>query len=210
MSRWNDESLRREFAALGARALPLPDCPDPERIFAAVRGELEATGVRALLDHVAGCGSCAEDWRLARELMESVPAAPARPARRPGGWAALPAAAAVVAAVSALLLGPNSSPYRDGNVVAIRSLLEESRPLTRRSLVLRWTPGPKGSRYDVLVATSALAPLFSARGLEVPELAVPEQALAGLPKGAKLLWRVEATLPEGVRAASATFVARID
>ncbi len=211
MSRWNDESLRREFASLGARAAPSADCPDPERIFIAVRGELDAAGVRALMDHTAGCGSCAEDWRLARELMESVPAAaPARGARRPVGWLALPAAAAVVAALSAILLGPSHPRYRDGEVVLIRSLLDESRPLPRRSLVLRWTPGPKGSRYDVLVATSALAPLFSARSLEFAELVVPERNLAGLPSGARLLWRVEAMLPEGGRAASATFVARLE
>jgi hypothetical protein len=212
MTAWSDDELRRAWAKAAERAAPRPDCPSPERIFDAVRGELGPAGASSLLEHVAGCASCAEDWRLAREVSEALPAAEPALARRPwlGGWAALPAAAAVLLAAAAALLVPRVAPYREAAPLAIHSLLDEARPLQRSACLLRWSAGPAGTRYDVLVGTPDLTPLLSERGLPVSELRVPERALARLPAGARLLWRVEALLPDGARVASPTFVSRIE
>jgi hypothetical protein len=86
----------------------------------------------------------------------------------------------------------------------------EGRPLPRSQCVLRWSPGRPGSRYDVRVATEALEPVATGRGLGVAEYRVPDEALASLPGGTKLLWQVEALLPDGSRWTSPTFVVRIE
>jgi hypothetical protein len=46
--------------------------------------------------------------------------------------------------------------------------------------------------------------------LDSEQFIVPEKALGALPTGARLLWRVEAFLPDGRRRASPTFVNRLE
>jgi len=208
----DDGRLQRAWTALAERALPSAACPEPARLWAAVRGELTPGETSALVDHTAGCPACAEAWRLARDVGPAAPARPevGRPARSSawrGGWGAVAAAVAAVAVVSAVLLGraPEVPQYRAAEETAIRSLVSEERPLPRAAFVLRWTPGPAGSRYTVEVATEELTPLARAGGLTAAEYAVSEAALRGVPAGGRVLWRVETVLPDGSRAGSATF-----
>ncbi len=55
-------TLRRAFTAAGP---PHGECPSPEHLWAGTRGELAAAERDALLDHIAACPACTEDWRLA-------------------------------------------------------------------------------------------------------------------------------------------------
>jgi hypothetical protein len=75
--------------------------------------------------------------------------------------------------------------------------------------VLRWTPGPEGTTYNLQVATERLEKISEARGLTAAEYLVPEAALRMVPAGARVLWRVETVLPDGSRAGSRTFRTRV-
>jgi hypothetical protein len=206
------DRLRRVFASLEGRA-PGASCPEPERLWSAAQGELRADVVRPLVLHLVECGACAEAWRLAREVEPQAgtrpPAVDARRAPvRPSqiAWGALAAGMTVALAASVVLRQPPGVPqYRAAEGTAIRSLVPEERPLRRGAFVLRWTPGPAGSRYSVQIATEALTALAGAGGLTVAEYTVSEAALRTVPAGARVLWRVETVLPDGSRAGSATF-----
>ena len=85
------------------------------------------------------------------------------------------------------------------NTLLYAGVIERSRP------VLRWTALPEGTSYSVTITTDALVSVARAGALDTPEWVIPADALAGLPDGTVLLWRVEATLPDGARHRSATF-----
>lgn len=217
------ERLREGFAA--DRGAPRPDaCPPPERIWRAARGELGPRDVRGVVEHVAACGECAEAWRLARAFEEEAageegaarPVAPA--ARRPARFAPWAAAAAAALALVAGGLWWSERPtgpapetvYRQGAEVTIHSEVPEGRALPRDHAVLTWSGAPDGSTYDLSVSTEDLRALDRAEGLEEPEYTVPAKAFDGVAQGAKVLWRVEAHLPDGRTVASPTFVIEID
>jgi len=100
---------------------------------------------------------------------------------------------------------PAAPVFREGRVVEIRSLVPEHRPVPRSDLVLRWTSDPDGAAFTVRVSTSDFRTVFVAEGLDRTECRVPEEALAGIAAGARLLWQVEAVAPDGRRSASPTF-----
>ena len=211
------DRLQRAFASLEGRS-PGPGCPEPERLWSAARGELPAHVVRPLVLHLVECGACAEGWRLAREVEPRLVPAPAVAARpvpaRPSWtfWGALAAGMTVALAASVVLhQQPERTPgFREGTRNDIRSLVPESDALPRDRCVLRWSPGPEGTTYNLQVATERLEKISEARGLTSAAYQVPPPVLASLPSGAKLLWRVEAVAPDGARATSATFVARVE
>ena len=66
------EALRTAFATnVTANAGEATEsCPEAERFWAAVHGELPADEVRQMATHTATCTSCAEAWRLALHLGE--------------------------------------------------------------------------------------------------------------------------------------------
>jgi len=212
------ERLRAAFAT--ADDAPAPEsCPSPETIWSAVRGELPPQQLREVLDHVASCSACAEDWRLAAELNRQQAAeaatAPGKVIQGRFGWRAVYTAAAVAAA---LLIGvsvyrsnevaPGQAPtYREAETphAGIRSLLPAGEALPRQGAVLRWSPLPGAVSYDVEVSTEDLQPVAAAKGQTTPELRIPDSALASLPPGAKLLWRVDAVHADGSRESSQTF-----
>ena len=103
----DDPQLARLRAAFAA-----PDpAADPraarlaETLWSAVRGELAPQPLRELLDHVALCAACAEDWRLAVEVNRQQAAETRAPSPgkvlpgRFGRWRPLAAAAALAAAL---------------------------------------------------------------------------------------------------------------
>jgi hypothetical protein len=55
-----------------------------------------------------------------------------------------------------------------------------------------------------------LAPVARGKGLSRPEYQVPEEALAELASGSRLLWQVTAILPDAQRVESETFFAVVD
>ena len=210
------ERLRQAFARLAEHAVPRDDCPRPEVLWAAVHGERPPDEVHRLVAHTAECGACAEAWRLARDLRGTEAGPAVDPATSPaatwwGSWASLAAAAGVAAvAFSAVWRLSGPAVERAPAAPTLRALPADNQRLPRGRAVLRWTPGPPGSRYDVQVATADLRILTRARGLDVPELALPAAALAALPHGARVVWQVEALLPDGSRITSPTFVAVLE
>jgi hypothetical protein len=214
--------LRAAFTAPAADALAPEDCPSPETIWSAVRGELPPQALREVVDHTARCAACAEDWRLAVEVNrpaaaqeESAPDdLPGRViAGRFGGWRAVAAATALAASLL-VAVGiyrqtgvPGQPTYRESQQATVHSLLAAGQALPRQAAVLRWTPLAGATSYDVSASTEDLRPLASAHGQTATELRLPPEGLAALPAGAKLLWQVEAVFPDGHRATSPTFTA---
>jgi hypothetical protein len=207
-----DRALAAAFRAR-ARSADRADCPAPERLWAALGGELSLDERRDVIDHTAACASCAEDWRLAMELRpEPVPADRHPPSRR--AWARLAVAASLLLATGAGVVlwrtgEPEPPRYRGADQAAIRSLVPEAEPLPRDRCRLAWSFDPAGARYDLQVTTESLQVVAQAEGLAEPSFRVPAGALASLPAGTRLLWRVEAALPDGSRVGSPTFVAEL-
>jgi hypothetical protein len=218
----DEEGLRAAWRAREAGPGPIGGCPAASDLWSAVRGELPPEARRAVVDHTSSCAACAEAWRLAVALNpDPIPLATPRPrsvvAFLPRSRALAPLAAAAVLAVALaggywLLHGPRPGPapeFRGAEVPAIRSLLDDGETLPRGSFRLRWSSGPDGSRYDVHVTTESLQVVASFRQLVEPAVVVPESALVSLPAGTRVLWRVQAVLPDGERVASPTYVARL-
>ena len=207
--------LRAAFAVPDPTSIS-PSCPPPETLWSAVRGELAPQAMREVLDHVALCSACAEDWRLAAELnRQQAGESAVTPGRvlqgRFGRWRPLAATAALAAGLL-LAVGvwrtqaPQTPTYREARHEAIRSLLPAGQALPRQDAVLRWSPLPGAASYDVRVTTEDLfQTVASAKGTTATELRLPVAALAALPPGAKLLWQVDAVRPDGTHETSPTF-----
>jgi len=210
----SDQTLRAAFAALSLEARPAQNCPTAEELFIAANGSAARKRFEEIVEHTVGCGACAESWRLARELNAGLEqaAAPGRSWTR--GWLLLPLAAAILLAVGLPLMrqwsGDSSAPvWRAGGQREITSLQPEDKPLPRDQFMLRWSEPAPGARYRVDVGGERLEPIATGDELVRPEFQVPAAALASLPDGAKILWRVQARLPDGRVVLSPTFVARL-
>jgi len=201
------DRLRRALGDLADADPATGNCAPAERIWRASRGLLEPAAAQELLDHATRCPACAEAWRLAGELGREEPAATAR-AARPRRWLAVAAAVLLGAALAPLVLREDGRApvLRDASAAGIHSTLDADMPLPRDRCELRWTPGPPGTLYSVEVADDRLHPLYHAEGLDAPRTVVPAAALSELAPGDRLLWRVEATLPDGRSVVSPTFV----
>lgn len=225
-----DERWRSAFAA-HHEDLAGEEHPSPEALWALAAGEMVAPESRRVVDHVSRCPACAEDLRATRDLVaqsgvaSSVASDAARRrspmqeaavpkrARRavPSSWAqGLAVAAVLVLAVTGWLWTSRDSgtTMRQGGQPEVRSLVEDVE-LARTAAVLRWTLPEElaadEARYDVVVTTEDLVPIAEARSLTEPELRLPPEDLANLRRGAVLLWRVEAALPDGTRVSSPAF-----
>ena len=218
-----DSTLRDAFQARTGGPPAGTACPEPGRIFDAARRALPPGETREMVEHLAVCPDCAEAWRLAAAFEEEGRSgeAPASAASR-SPWYLRPVAAAAALVLAALAAGlwwtvvtvPEEAPvYRAAGELEIRSLLPEGEPLARDAAVLRWRLGgdgaPEGTTYDLLVSTSDLALVAEVGDFEEPQYELEDEALANLPSGAELLWRVEATTPDGRRITSPTFVTPI-
>jgi hypothetical protein len=218
------ERLRTAWASLPPSERG-PGCAPPEEIWAAVQGEHPGERARTLIEHAVGCADCATLWRLARELSAAPADAdaperslaaqkPARvlPFRRAVAVGAGLLAAAVVAFVLVPRLSPPAGPPAElrGTGGAELRMAPGTESVFRNRATLRWTGAPPGSRYAITVSTSDLTVLFRASGLTATEVEVPATALAGVPVGSQVLWRIEAILPDGTRLASPAFLTRIE
>lgn len=210
--------LRADFASLSADAVPGPDCPVPDAIWEALRGELPAASTAAMVEHTTRCHACAEAWRLGRELAGPVSAVGrvVRPRMfsGPAVWAGLAAAALLIVVAGIGIFMPPEGRQQDvmraGAELEIRSLVPETAPLPRSACVLKWSEPAAGARYTIRVGTPDLTTIATARSLEKPEYQVSANSLEKLPPGATIVWRVEADLPDGRRIASQAFLNRVE
>jgi hypothetical protein len=212
------EFPRRIADALRAgrdNARPRGDCPPADDIWRAQRGETPLEERLKIIDHVAGCASCAEAWQLAMALPAEGAAAGLQPVvssrwyRPTAVWSRAAAAILIVVAGTWLVRQWRDSAtpgVRDQPASEIQSLLAENASLPRQDFVLRWSSGPAGARYDVVVTSTSLDVIVEARGLERADYRVAPERLAPLPAGSRLYWRVVASLPDGTTRSSATHV----
>src|SRR5262249_41375723 len=143
--------LRAALRALGRGSRPGEACPAPDLLWAALHGERPVEERRDVIDHIAGCASCAEAWRLAAEIDPAPPrlaSAAGRPwlADRLGSstYVPLAAAAALLLAIGGglfLVGAPRTAApvYRNVGPAPIVALVSEREPLTRDAFRLRWS-----------------------------------------------------------------------
>lgn len=202
------DRLRRGFASLAAVDRPADDCPAAERIWRAVQGELSEPELRAVVDHTVDCGVCAEAWRIARAGADPVGGRVIALWRRPVVWAPLLAAAAIVVAILWSRRGGEDRPTYRGGDSKIESVMGESPTLPRDDALLRWA-GPERARYVVVVSDADLRVLVRSQELDGRDYRVPADALTAVAPGQPIYWQIEATLPDGRRLRSPTFVATV-
>lgn len=220
MNRHENDDLERLRTAFSAVDAPTSQDrgDDHDRIWRAVRGELEPNEVAELADRAGRSPETAQAWRLALEMSRRldrstpdlvIPIKRRRPLRRITGLAA---AAIVVVGLAAVLyraVTPAPAPvYRTVGETEIVSLLAPGAALPRDDFVLRWA-AMEDATYEIVVTDASLAIVDQAAYLENAEYRIPETALALLAAGAEVWWTVEATTPEGRRVVSPTFVARV-
>jgi len=189
-----------------------PGCATPEEIWRAVAGLEVQARTAALVDHTIRCGDCARLWRLAREAQaESAPVAVVTPIQAAGRWRWGVVASAGLAVAASLLLvlrqPATENPERGSPEARIASAT--ARELPREAFLLRWAPQGEGARYRVQVTLPDLTELDSAVELTVSEHLVPPAALARVPAGSDVLWRVEARLLDGRTMTSPPFRTRV-
>ena len=205
-----NDDLRDAFAGLGETAVPGPDCPAPDRLWAAATGEAPVEERHEIIAHMADCASCASAFRLARGMSEEKKEASL--VRGPWvRWTPVLGALAAVLLLAIVVPGlwrGKPGPYRGGQDQKIRSLVEQT-ALPRDQAELRWTPGPAGSRYEVRVLTRDGAEVAVEPDLEEPRYQIPRSALDGVPADAVLYWQVKVLHPDGKSSASKTFEVRL-
>ena len=211
------EDLAARFRATIPAVSP-EHCPPADALWELARGEAPADRIEELVQHTMDCRDCAAGLGLARELWEAgrrpaaVETAPIRPRPRRWGMRAIPlAAAAAVAATILIWRGPGGrSPeavfYERGSPTERRFLATGPKgPQPRDGVILRWSSYPGALRYRVTIADSSLHVFFERIVSGETELHIPPSTFEKQPLGARLVWRVEAFLPDGRTEGSEAF-----
>ncbi|TQF16743.1 hypothetical protein FJV41_06905 [Myxococcus llanfairpwllgwyngyllgogerychwyrndrobwllllantysiliogogogochensis] len=232
----DEATVERLRAAVRDEELAASDEPvDADLVWRAVSGELPVEERKAVVARVADDPAWAAAWRLALELTRAAreAEAPERPeaagphARRPAdearerrrfrfAWSRPMLGAAATAALALVVVGvamreDTLSPrLRGADPSGLVSQVPEDAPLKREDCVLRWSGGPAGTRWSVRLSTEDLSWVHRADSLEQSEYRVPASVLAPLESGTKLLWQVEARLPDGQVLRGITFVNRLE
>jgi hypothetical protein len=190
-----------------------------DEIWLAVTGALPADRRRLIVDRMATDPACAEAWRIAHAMwLASQGTADAPADRQPSGarrwvapWMAAAAALIVGTTIGLVTLRDRRAgdEFRAPAGYAVQARQPDLASLPREAFRLEWTPGPEGSRYHVRVTDEDLTLLATAADLNVPSFTLAPVQLAPYPAGAAILWQVEATLPDGERVTSRTFVTRV-
>lgn len=235
-SRDDDNTLREAFASLADDARPRVGCPPPERLWAAIEGDLPVDERHRLVDHIATCPSCAEDWRAAYRMGARPPAwwkpilravrkvLPSTPTWLPQASAALTGVAAlVVAAVMVPRWIPGTETTSSTDLASNQWLLDDevyrgengieaigsaTALLPRDQCWLKWSK-VEGALYDLTVRTRSDELITRVHGLEKPEYHVLSEDLHDVAPGEPLVWFVDAVLPSGRRISSPAFVTRV-
>ncbi len=210
------ERLRTAFADAGPK-VELPGAADLEKIQRAVDGRLSRRELLALADRTADEPGLALAWRLALELHRRLGPSvapeplPVRPRVRRWPRAAVAGLAVAVSVILAVWLAqPSLSVKRGRPQPAITTGLADGATLPRAHFELVWRAPFEPARYDVDVLDEELKVIYRVQGIRETRLIVPAEALAGVPAGGTVLWRVEALGPNGNSVLSPTFVQRLE
>jgi hypothetical protein len=194
------------------------DCPDPEQVWSAVRGELPPDEFGRLADHAAACPLCALAWQLGEKGSDEVGRPVVETGHKPWrAWYGLAAAAVLVMAAALVMqfrgtgIGPVSSPpeYRAPVEESVLSEMPADAVLSKEACTLRWS-GPEGATFNIQVATTGYEILIQESGLENTEYTLPATVIENIPPGAAILWQVEAVLSDGTTQSSKTFRVTIE
>ncbi|NOZ80005.1 MAG: hypothetical protein GXP48_12670 [Acidobacteria bacterium] len=197
------------------------DCPEVGELWASATGELDHQADRMVLLHLAQCSQCASIWRLAREMVlpgreEATPVVSITPKkavplmRRPSFLAAAATLVIGLGLGAGLLLHRESSAppvYRQQRSAQTILAAPATMQLPRASCRLRWSAGPEGTRYDLLVTDENVTILATVKGLTSPDYLLPSEKIPRRVR--KILWRVTAHLPDQRTVVSDTFTTRI-
>jgi hypothetical protein len=209
-----DARLQQAYRAVGRLGSAGESCPSAAEMWRAAQGELSQREALRVVDHVSTCRACIGAWQLANELAPdgTGSAASSRPRARRSipGWGMALAAAVFLGLVTLPFLlerrsPPEVSTFRSVDLLEISSAVAADTPLPRRDCVLRWTAPEGAVSYRLDVTTEELEPLITARGLDASEFRIPTEKLDVVEPGGRILWRVEATMPDGNRILSPTF-----
>lgn len=217
-----DSTLLEQAFSAGEMRRAEGGCPSEGELWASAAGELDPAANEEVVLHLARCGECSTIWRLAREMLpvdhlSQGPVVSIERGRRSKVWRRLllPAAAAAILVGVGLSTGlfqrsvPAPEPvFRepDGGFEIHASAATASLP--RSECRLRWSAGPAGTRYDLIVTDGALEIIEAVDRLGQPEYQVPEEKIPG--SATELLWRVTAHLPDGSTVSSDTFSSLIE
>ncbi|RKH32731.1 hypothetical protein D7Y13_06510 [Corallococcus praedator] len=201
---------------------------DADLVWRAVMKELPADERRAVIERVAADPAWAQAWRLAMEMSRAATEAEApakvlsltdRKAQGKRFWSGRPVWAAMAAMwvvlVGAVVVlrqqqqGADPERIRGGAAEAITSEVPEATALPRDRFVLRWSGVPQATHWSVQVSSEDLKVFHRVERLEQREYTVPASVLTELPSGARVLWQVEARLPDGGVRRGSTFVNRL-
>ncbi len=209
-----DDRLKDAFRDLAATSPARCSDDDLDRVWRAVSGDLPAEERRSMIARVAVDPAYAEAWRVAHELQQARRGdLPATALLEPRSWspAWLGLAAALVAGVGFGIFQIQRTPannFRTQAPYAVESPMASDTALPRDAFVLRWTPGPEGSRYQLRVTTEDLRVIATVSDISAPEYRVPADSLSTVPAGSRVFWQVVASMPNGERISSPTFVVR--
>jgi hypothetical protein len=89
---------------------------------------------------------------------------------------------------------------------AIAAEIAQDRAFARHRVILRWSAPEPGSTYSIVVDDEDRRRVASGERLAEPVFRVPADAVFAVP-GDRLIWEVTATLPDGRRLRSRSFVA---
>ena len=212
--------LEQAFSTGEMRRAP-GGCPSEDELWASAAGELSPPDNENVILHLARCSECSSIWRLAREMLpedhlsESSVVSIDR-GRRSRTWrrVLLPAAAVVLVGVglgAGLFLrnDPSSAPvFREQDQSSGILPSPGTGSLPRSACTLRWSAGPEGTRWDLIVSDANLEILDTVKDLEIPEYTLPPATIP--PSTTELLWRVTARLPDGRTTASPTFTTVVE
>ncbi len=210
------EQWRKAIAAHEDAAAVTEDAPEPERLWEALSGELDALDARDVLVRGLRSGQGHEELRLFLELERALEVEPPMeaPRRIPGRWVGGVVVLAAAALVWLLVSRPSKPPVPDSGVIRapVSDQLDtklDGSTLPRDAFELRWNEAGEQCTYAVRASTSDAHVLVDVEGVASPLLRLTPAQLERVPSGGTVLWQVDFQCEDG-RGQSRTFSTAVE